>query len=101
MVQNSQLVEDLLLQSFKKEPVASNNEQVFYFKGPNYSFIPEASFFKVRLSPSGKKTVLFEIPLKMIKNAFFVTLKALFFLKIFIFLFWLFGHVEKTAWLER
>ena len=36
----------------------------------------------------------------MMKNAFYFTLKALFFLKIFKFLSLLFGQVEKTAWLE-
>ena len=34
------------------------------------------------------------------KKAFYFTLKALFVLKIFKFLVWLFGHVEKTTWLE-
>ena len=34
------------------------------------------------------------------KNAFCFILKAPFILKIFKFLSWLFGHVEKTAWLE-
>ena len=38
---------------------------------------------------------------KMMKNAFYFILKALFILKILNFLSWLFGHVEKTAWLER
>ena len=42
-----------------------------------------------------------ESPLKMVKNAFYFILKALFVLKIFKFLSWLFSHVEKTAWLER
>ena len=44
---------------------------------------------------------LIESPLKVIKNAFYFILKALFVLKIFKFLSWLFGHVEKSAWLER
>ena len=46
-----------------------------------------------------KKRVIYfiESPLKMLKNAFYFTLKALFVLKIFKFLSWLFGHVEKTA----
>ena len=35
------------------------------------------------------------------KNAFYFILKALFVLWIFKFLSWLFGHVGKTAWLER
>ena len=34
-----------------------------------------------------------ESPLKIMKNAFYFTLKALFVLKIFKFLSWLFGHV--------
>ena len=37
----------------------------------------------------------------MMKNAYHVTLKALFVLKIFKFLSWIFDQVEKTAWLER
>ena len=40
-------------------------------------------------------------PSKMMKNAFYFILKALFVLKMFKFLSWHFGHVEKTAWLER
>ena len=38
---------------------------------------------------------------KNYENAFYFTLKALFVLKIFKFLSWLFGHVEKMARLER
>ena len=41
-----------------------------------------------------------ESPWKMMKNAFYSFLN-LFVLKIFQFLSWLFGHVEKTARLER
>ena len=36
-----------------------------------------------------------ERPLKMMKIVFYFTLKVLFVLKIFKFLSWLFGHVEK------
>ena len=46
-----------------------------------------------------KKLFLFasmkESPLKVIKNAFYFMLKALFVLEIFPFLSWLFGYVEK------
>ena len=58
---------------------------------------------KVGLSPSGKKCILcfIESPLKVMRNTFYFILKALFVLKIFKFLSWLFGHVEKTTWLER
>ena len=44
---------------------------------------------------------LVESPFKMMKSTFYFILKALFVLKIFKFLSWLFGHVEETASLER
>ena len=58
---------------------------------------------KVGLSPSKKKFIICfnDSPSKMMKNAFYFILKALFVLKIFKFLSWVFAHVEKTAWLER
>ena len=64
---------------------------------------PAQMIFKVWFSPSKKYCVIcfIESPLKMMKNTFYVILKALFVLKIFKFLSWLFGHVEKTARLER
>ena len=55
---------------------------------------------KVGLSPS-KKICFNDSPSKMMKNAFYFILKALFVLKIFRFLSWPFGHVGKTTWLER
>ena len=42
-----------------------------------------------------RKFLATESSLKITKNAFYFTLKALFVLKIFKFLSWLFGHVEK------
>ena len=50
-----------------------------------------------------KKCVIcfIESSLKIIKNAFYFILEALFVLKIFKFLSWRSGHVGKTAWLER
>ena len=48
-----------------------------------------------------RQFLITESSLKMMKNAFYFTLKALFVLKIFKFLSWLSGHVEKTARLER
>ena len=35
------------------------------------------------------------------ENAFYFMLKALFVHKMFNILSWLFGHIEKTAWLDR
>ena len=51
-----------------------------------------------------KKTLFIcfnDSPSKMMKNAFYFILKALFILNILKCLSWLFGHVEETAWLER
>ena len=42
-----------------------------------------------------RKFLAAESPLKLMKNAFYITLKALFVLKIFKFLSWLFGHPGK------
>ena len=54
--------------------------------------------FKVRLSPSKKLFICFNnSPSKMMNNAFYFILKALFVFKMFKFLSSLFGHVEKTA----
>ena len=54
---------------------------------------------KVGRSPSKKNCVicLIESSLKMMKNAFYFILKALFVLKIFKFLSRLFDHVEKMV----
>ena len=54
---------------------------------------------KVGLSPSKKNGVicLIESPLKMMKNAFYFILKALFALKLFKFLTRLFDHVRKAT----
>ena len=59
---------------------------------------------EVGLSPSKKKIFFIyfnDIPSKMMKNTFYLILKALFVLKISKFLSWLLEHVEKTTWLER
>ena len=54
---------------------------------------------EVGLSPSKRffAACLTENPLKIMKNAFYFILKALFVLKIFKFLSRLFGHLGKTA----
>ena len=58
---------------------------------------------KAGLSPSKNNFFICfnDSPSKMMKNAFYFLLKALFVLKIFKFLSWLFGQIEKTAWLEK
>ena len=42
-----------------------------------------------------------ESHLKTMKSAFYLILKDIFILKILTFLSLIFGHVEKTAWLDR
>ena len=56
---------------------------------------------KVGLSPTKKNFFIYDGPSKKMKNDFYFILKTLSVLKIFKFLYWLFGHVEKTGWLER
>ena len=75
------------------------NELNYSLKKINF----RGSIFKAGLSPSKKNLFICfnDSPLKMMKNAFYFILKALFVLKIFKLLSWVFGHVEKTAWLER
>ena len=54
--------------------------------------------FKVGLSPSKKIYYFLKLqPFKNDEKCFLFRLKALFALEIFKFLFYLFGHVEKTA----
>ena len=60
-------------------------------------FVIFKHFFKGALSGL-KQFLVTENHLKMMKNAFYFTSKALFVLKIFKFLSWLFGHVSK--WLD-
>ena len=68
-----------------------------------FSIISSQSTFKVVLLPSKKICFIYlnESLLDMMKNAFYFIWKALFLLKIFKFLSWLYGHVEQTAWLEK
>ena len=65
-----------------------------------WSFL--VNMLKVGLSPSKKKIICLNYsPSKMMKYAYYFILKALFILKMFKFLSWLFGHLEKTAWFEK
>ena len=61
--------------------------------------VSEETDIKARLSTSKKICVVFliESPLKMMKNAFYSILKALFVLKISTFLSRVLGHVGKTT----
>ena len=63
------------------------------------------AFSAVKVGLSTSKNICFvffsESSLKTMKNAFYFIWKALFVLRIFKFLLWYFGHIEKAAWLER
>ena len=63
----------------------------------NRSNMPSSVFLeiKVGLSPSNFFIYFNDSPSKMMKNAFYFILKALFVLKIFKFWSWLFSHAEK------
>ena len=71
---------------------------------PFFNF-SDSFFFKIYSPPplkkggKGLKCVIYfnDSPLKMIKNALYLILKAIFVLKIFKFLSLIFGHLEKTA----
>ena len=86
-------------------PWKAFSENVLFPEYKYRNYLREFWEFKVGLSPS-KKNFFFicfnDSPSKMMKNAFyFILKKALFIHKIFKFLSWLFGHVEKMAWWER
>ena len=73
---------------YKLEPFLSINEV--------WKLILIDRHFLFKGTLSGLKQFLaVESPLKMMKNTFYFILKALFVLKIFKFLYWLFGHVAK------
>ena len=72
---------------------ASSHSQMFFKIG----------VFKIGLPPPKKKVcylLVIERPFKIMKNAFYFVLKALFILKGFKFLSRLFGHVGKATWLQ-
>ena len=65
---------------------------------PRWSKCIDEGIDEVNVSLKTESHLCFiESPLKMMKNAFYFILKALFVLKIYKFLSRLFGHVEKTA----
>ena len=61
-----------------------------YFRLKSDSQLPKKSFYCIN-----------ESALKMMKNAFYFVIKALFVLKIITSLSWFFGQVGKTTWLDK
>ena len=69
-----------------------------------HTVVVSKAYVKFGLSPS--KNLFYyhcfnDSPSEMMKNAFYFISKAFFVLKIFKLLSSIFGHVEKTTWLER
>ena len=81
-----------------------NGRRFFILFIKNYYFIEKLHVFLLKSDSDLPKEIycicFIESPLKMMQNAFYFILKALFVLKIFKFMPSLYGHVEKTAWLE-
>ena len=91
--------------------------QRFWLEGNNRNQVLHEMFFRERVTGTfytnylyWSRTLIFqkicvicliESHLKMMKNAFYFILKALFVFKMFKFLSRLFVHLGKTAWLER
>ena len=71
----------------------------FLENSPKITKLSGDIYLKARLPPSKKNFFICfnESPLKLMKNVFYINLKALFVLKIFKFLSSLFGHREKVA----
>ena len=85
----------------KKDGFSKWSKQKFphFIKQETFQFIlVDLKHFKVKLSPSKKKYVIYfiESPSEMIKNPFYLILEALFVLKIFKLLSQRFGQVRKT-----
>ena len=73
-------------------------EQLFYRTSTDDGFWMKDNILKGALS-NLRQLLATKSPLKMMKNAFYFTLKAFFSLTILKFLFWLFGHAWK--WLDK
>ena len=67
----------------------------------HFNHCSSVSIVKVGLSPSKKNIYFDDSPLKMMENSFYLILKALFVLKIFKHLSWIFGHVKKPSSIRK
>ena len=100
---------ELIINDFARSPTRSgnvcfaNNEQASIAVFTASFCFTHAEHHLKSDSPLPKNIffICFNDSPSMMKNTFYFILKALFVLKIFKFLSWLFAHVEKTAWLER
>ena len=90
----------------KVKYVEIKNQLVSKTKSCSKDFFNNTSYLKISLKSDPHLPKIFIIicfndsPSKMMKNAFYFILKAVFVLKIFKLLSWFFGHVEWTPWLE-
>ena len=97
------LIQKLLLESGQWKTVMQRSVSKTYSEPCQISKHLRSSVLREQLKSGSflPKKFLFicfnESPFKMMKNAFYFILKALFVLKIFKFLSWHFGHIEETA----
>ena len=96
----------ILKHSHNDTDQVQNFGKIFFFFSQNNGLLTNLVILvmnlKVGLLPFKKMFYLLQWkPLKMMKNAFYFILKALFVLKIFRFLSWLFDHVEKTVLIRK
>ena len=75
-----------------------NSRSIESYNWPAFFLLDRLSFYWIGASSIMRQFLATESPWKMMKNVFYFTLKAITVLKIFKFLSWLFGYVEK--WLE-
>ena len=92
-----------LLQVSCKRTHSYQQKRIIINVSAKSKLVISVNIFKVGLSSSKDNYFICfnESPLKITKNTFYFTLKARFVLQILEFLCWFFGHVEKTARLER
>ena len=90
---NSVLLNSVATRSFWNRTLAAADLFPMFTQSVKFSY---TLFSDIKRALSGLRQFLVtQGPSKMMKNAFYFSLKALFVIKIFKLLSWLFGHVEK------
>ena len=96
-------VKDSLSKIWSEFPLGHVLEYFVQYVDNPCSVLQRKDFIEIKGALSSlRKFLRTESPLKMMKNAFYFTLKARLVLKIFKFLSWIFGHVEKRLdWRDK
>ena len=86
-------------EKLKKTQKQTKNSMCMLFSAKKVHRISSFGPCDVNTLSSLRQFLAIESPLKMMRNAFYFTLKAVFILEIFQFLFWIFDQVGK--WLDK